>query len=316
MKRLLPILLLFNLIGIDLKPLKLPTRNFLEFFAGDQAVTKGLRLRGFVGDPIDVRLNADHDLLTPCGFLVAIVLICSVCKGGLVWLAPPCSTWVWMSRSSTGRHLDPLGNRDNPNVERQNMLVSRLCYLISLCWHRGVFFVIEQPDSTKMMEHPRLRKLLTKIGGCWDSAKMDMGPFSLEAPKGSLFSGHAPHLPLMDRHLTKTERRRITKNDHMLKTHYSKIKNGKKRIYGGSGLKKTQSYPTTFGCYHADLYAKMVPPADPAGEPPRVIDLSDSDSDDSIPNDDPALADLTNYNPEYFSGPAQLANELRVLFRH
>jgi hypothetical protein len=248
MKRLLPILWLFNLVGIDLKPVKLPTRNFLEFLAGDQAVTKGLRLRGFVGDPIDVRLNADHDLLTPCGFLVAVVLIFSVCKGGLVWLAPPCSTWVWMSRSSmadirhlTGGHLDPLGNRDNPNVERQNMLV----------W-------LAPPCSTWV----------------W--------------------------------------RRRIAKNDHMLKKHYWKIKNGKKRTYGGSGLKKTQSYLPTFGCYHA----KMVPPADPADEPPRLIDLSASDSDDSIPNDDPALADLTKYNPEYFAGPAQLANELRVLFRH
>jgi hypothetical protein len=110
-QRLMPILLLLGLVG---------------FFAGEQSVTKGLRLVGYKGDPVDVRLNSNHDLLTPCGFLVAITMIFSVCKGGLVWIAPPCSTWVWMSRSSTGRSdksHGTLGDPDNLNVQRQNILV-------------------------------------------------------------------------------------------------------------------------------------------------------------------------------------------------
>ncbi len=40
------------------------------------------------------------------GFLAAVATILRVHMNGLVWLAPPCSTWVWMSRHSTGRSED------------------------------------------------------------------------------------------------------------------------------------------------------------------------------------------------------------------
>lgn len=37
------------------------------------------------------------------GFLTAIVTILRLAINGIAWFAPPCSTWVWMSRHSTGR---------------------------------------------------------------------------------------------------------------------------------------------------------------------------------------------------------------------
>ena len=89
-----------------------------------------------------------------------------VAKGGVVWFAPPCSTWVWMSRASTKRseqHMGPAGDESNPNVYRQNCLVGRICYLIALCFHLGINFVIEQPHSSVMFKYARMKKLLGRI---------------------------------------------------------------------------------------------------------------------------------------------------------
>ena len=70
----------------------------------EAAVMAGLMLYGYVGHAVDLRISVDHDMLRPSGFFIAIAFIMSIEIGGVAWFAPPCSTWVWMSRSSTKRH--------------------------------------------------------------------------------------------------------------------------------------------------------------------------------------------------------------------
>ena len=320
-RRLLPIILL---LGLGDGPSK-PTRNFVEFFAGEQSITKGLRLVGYKGDPVDVRLNSSHDLLTPCGFLVAITMIYSVCRGGLVWIAPPCSTWVWMSRSSTGRSdksHGPLGDPDNENVQRQNVLVARMCYLLALCWARGVYFIIEQPSSSVMMKHPRLVKFFKRLGGAIEHIYLELGSFCLDMKKGTTLSGWAPHLCNMAGAMTPLERFWLRDGGHQIQTHTRAVKEGKTRVYGGKDLKATQSYPMPFGCFHAAAYEQHVPvhlidsDDDMDQHEPLIPGLCDSsDSDDDMGEMDPALRDLVNNDSVLFSGRVQLFNELRVKFK-
>jgi hypothetical protein len=322
-RRLMPILLLLGLVGDGPGAISKPTRNFVEFFAGEQSVTKGIRLVGYKGDPVDVRLNSNHDLLTPCGFLVAITMIFSVCKGGLVWIAPPCSTWVWMSRSSTGRSdksHGTLGDPDNLNVQRQNILVARMCYLLALCWARGVHFIIEQPASSVMMKHPRLVKFFKRLGDAIEHIYLELGSFCLDMKKGTTLSGWAPHLSNMAGTMTPLERFWLRDGGHQVETHTRVVKEGKAKVYGGKDLKATQAYPMPFGCFHAAAYEQHVPldSEEPLGrehEPLSPGLCDSSDSDDDMGEMDPALQDLVNNDPELFSGRVQLLNELRVKFK-
>ena len=94
------------------KPLLLadvaPTLSFIEVFAGDRAVTKAMKLFKYNGRSFDGRISMLHNFMSPVGYLALLKSILEVHRFGIVWLAPPCSTWVWISRHSCGRPPAPL----------------------------------------------------------------------------------------------------------------------------------------------------------------------------------------------------------------
>ena len=60
-------------------------------------------------------------------------------ENSLVILAPPCSSWVFMSRSTSGRSIDnPLGDPDRKLVAQGNEIISRPRVYMSVCWNAGV----------------------------------------------------------------------------------------------------------------------------------------------------------------------------------
>ncbi|CAJ1401114.1 unnamed protein product [Effrenium voratum] len=78
---------------------------------------------------------------------------------------PPCSSWVYLSRSSTGRCcLRPKGSNKNKKVRAQNRLVRRLCYALEFAFRRGLFYAVEQPASSLMPEYKPFKKLLRRHG--------------------------------------------------------------------------------------------------------------------------------------------------------
>jgi hypothetical protein len=132
--------------------------SYCELFAGEAAVSRGFAALGCTGCALDVRFSADHDLLSPTGFLTALRAVLRVQQGGLLWAAPPCSTWVWLSRASTGRDKRVEGDAHNDYVQGQNALVCRLVLLLRLCMRRGVYWIVEQPRSTLMFEYAPFKR--------------------------------------------------------------------------------------------------------------------------------------------------------------
>ncbi len=63
--------------------------DFVEVFAGDAAVSQGMRLFGFAGVSLDARYEPDHDVLSRRGFLLLLSLVARLRPGGLLWAAPP-----------------------------------------------------------------------------------------------------------------------------------------------------------------------------------------------------------------------------------
>ena len=132
-----------------------------EFFAGDMAVTTKLQEAGFTCFPFELKLDAVcHDILSDPGFAFAVALVCRVRSGGFVWFGIVCSTWVFMSRSSTGRDLNhPLG-RATSLVTAANVMTSRVLLLFWLAAARGCFVILEQPSTSLMYMHPRFQELI------------------------------------------------------------------------------------------------------------------------------------------------------------
>jgi hypothetical protein len=82
-----------------------PLVDAVEFFAGDAAVTRGLRELGFAAVPFELKMHAGLNMLTAEGFALAITLCCRIRPGGFCLLAPVCSAlttrWGRMSCLAT-----------------------------------------------------------------------------------------------------------------------------------------------------------------------------------------------------------------------
>lgn len=266
------------------------------------------------GLSFDARYDAMHDFLTPCGFLAVLAAVLRLHLCAVLWLAPPCSTWVWMSRSSTKRHLDTLarfetlsrahlircpiqspavasrlrfqtapclilpriavvtfrnrsevarralvmsgvqisrllhnsnlsnppslmrasqtiiemavvarllmmrrqlqlrhrackdvmGDPSNEYTQAQNALVARLCHLIKLIIARGCYWILEQPTSSVMTEHPLMADILAQDGVY--TVRVELGCYNLECPKPIFLFGNAPYLPGLQRQMSSLEK--------------------------------------------------------------------------------------------------------------
>ena len=176
--------------------------DFLEIFAGDGAVSAGLRAHGYTGWSLDVRYNEGHDLLLPEGFGLLLQGVMRLRPGGLLWAAPPCSTWVFVSSGSTGRNAHPEGNPESFYVRSQNALVCRLLLCTALARSRGVCFIWEQPANSTMLS--RYQPVLEFANAAPDimQVQLEMGCYGLAAPKDTTLWGNAPYLPLLRRRLT------------------------------------------------------------------------------------------------------------------
>jgi hypothetical protein len=234
--------------------------SFVELFAGDESVSKGLRLLEYWGKSYDLRKNPDHDFLSPQGYLACMLSVLRCHRGAVCWSAPPCSTWVWLSRHSTGRSPQNIyGNLRSHYIRSQNALVTRLSLLLQLCNLRGVFYIIEQPHSTIMWDHPDLKRVLEDARHPVFRVDMDLGAWSLDNQKPTTLVGTAPWLPQLGRRMSQSERLALKMNDARVETAVKyQDKKGIKRCHGSAALKSTQSYSMNFGAAHALAFHKFV----------------------------------------------------------
>ena len=105
--------------------------DFLEVFAGVGAIANGFVSNGFVGTTFDIDNGPSQDINSDVGFLFALALCLRIRDRGLCWLAPLCSSWVWVATGSTHRSLaHPGGLLPSASVTYGNKMVSRCVLLI------------------------------------------------------------------------------------------------------------------------------------------------------------------------------------------
>jgi len=132
----------------------------VELFSGAGALNHAFQDLGMTSDKLDVELNPLHDMNKTPGILHALKLCLRLKVGGILWCGVPCSTWVFMSRGSTGRSAGaPLGRETSPAVVAANILASRVVVCILVAVARGAMWCVEQPSSSLLERHPRFRLL-------------------------------------------------------------------------------------------------------------------------------------------------------------
>ena len=132
---------------------------------------------------------------------------------GLLFAAPVCSTWVFMSRGSTGRDLALAGHwKSSRSVMAANAMAARVASLCHFAASAGSHFVVEQPATTVMYSYKpcmALRSLYRShmavgsvlgAGRLWPypPATLVLGPFPecvMEASSPKILGARSPKTP-------------------------------------------------------------------------------------------------------------------------
>ena len=113
-------------------------------------------LRHFSTLTYDIKDSIAQNILSDEGFEFLLKYIHRVRRTGIVVLAPVCSSFCWLFRSTSGRSIiEPLGNDGVPSVSDGNIMVSRVCLLLHWILSKGSVFVLEQPLGSILPQHPR-----------------------------------------------------------------------------------------------------------------------------------------------------------------
>ena len=153
----------------------------VELFAGDQAISRAMRMEHLAAS-FDKRYAINQDLATEPGFALALALILKILNHGMLWAAPVCSSWVWVSRSRTQRSVTaPAGNIKHLSVRTANRMVDLTCLLIIIAFARGCEVYLEQPCSSVMAHYEPTRALFAWC--CMHKLPTSLGNFGAESTK-------------------------------------------------------------------------------------------------------------------------------------
>ncbi len=178
----------------------MPALDAISFFDGTGSMSSALRachLRTASYDILNDTTNVHNlqDIATEAGLQVALVNCARLRAGGLAWMAPPCSNWVWVSASKHRRSIaQPLGDDwCNSKTFHHNQIIRAVSIVARACSSWRVHWVIENPLSSCMFQFPELKAVILSSNA--KEASMRLSTFGSESAKPVRLVGTAPWLP-------------------------------------------------------------------------------------------------------------------------
>ena len=213
--------------------------DVLEIFSGHGNLhgacqAAGLDAVGF--DHVNGTAECLHHLK---GLTTAVHRILEVKPHGLVWFAPPCSCWTFLSSDNHKRCQDNqyAGDASNIDVRLANSLAHIVAALMRLCASLGLAVVIEQPSDSCLFSFGCLKKSLAVINACSIQTYLSAFSSAMPIPKPLVLKGTCRWLGILFRNKPSRsfEPGRV----------YAKTPDGK--VCGLAELRATQQYPWAFG---------------------------------------------------------------------
>lgn len=152
--------------------------HFVELWCGKGNLTLEMLRGGFRGVGFDIDHSQGHNCLNLEGLKLWLDALMSLMQHGLLWMGPPCSSFVILCLAQSLRYPenDFWGDTSRTFVQTGNahMQVASLCFLIGSVI--GVMVCLEQPDNSSMTKCVPLSSVLTFVKAC--RFKTYLGSFS------------------------------------------------------------------------------------------------------------------------------------------
>jgi hypothetical protein len=230
----------------------------VDLFAGWAGIAYVFVALGFRARAFDRNKCSDQDFCTKAGYAVAIFFVLRLKEGGLLTAGPQCSTWIFIALGHTKRNVNIEGDTTRADVREGNLANARLAVLIKICVSRGVFWLVEQPSTSKFFEFNDMAEVLQNTPyrriGTW------MGHWGSEMPKCSILVGD---VPANFEALAKPK-------PQNLKGGWGTEKTGK-WVSGNANLPKSAAYPQAFVDELGELFASST------SIQPETLEDKDSD---------------------------------------
>jgi hypothetical protein len=214
----------------------------LEIFAGSSELTKALAAHGFAVEAVDAMHDgrAESNILSFRGLMNCVQLLMRVRSGGLLWMAPPCASWIFISSSwhQRGPENGYRGNRRWRDVREATAIAVILSAFVMLAAVRNVFFVIEQPASSVLFNYLPLRLALQRVTAGSISTHLKSFAHHFPICKPLRLASTCPWVP----HLARRKPPGISEVDQEI---YTRSALGQ-AITGGPLLSSTAAYPPEF----------------------------------------------------------------------
>ncbi len=166
-----------------------------------------------------------------------------------MWLAPPCSSWIWLSRKTTKRCAENVeGDTTVASVAEANDMARLLADVCRSCHALRVHYVIEQPQTSLLFIHPALATALQETRA--ERVAVNLGQCGASSQKPLALWGTAPWL---QRLAGVVRRRSMVSHPRRLTERRGAHVNGKKSDLGASA-----AYPRVFCCIVARLHASSI----------------------------------------------------------
>ena len=252
----------------------------VEWYSGVGEVHAAMQWRFFASLPYDVIHDDNYqDMTTAWGFITALEWARRMTFFGFSPFGTVCSSWVWVCRSTTGRSDgNVLGDNNVHSVKQGNLMVARMMFLYMILAAKKVAFVLEQPSSSMMANHPKVAQRGLHSIHTW------MACFGAPTAKPSrLYSNEPIVIDKMKRSMTKSIKENCSsKGVTTVKKGVGVLSN---QVTGGKLLKETQCYTREYAEALTESYmswrdGKPVVPDDENSDSEVDIDGLDADWDD------------------------------------
>ena len=150
--------------------------DVVEIFAGVASIAGAAKEAGYRAMAFDksrvpgltdsLSSEVSEDVSCEHGFLHAVSLVMRLRVGGLLWIAPVCSSWVWLNVSMTKRSADNCykGDTKYKPVQEGNHIAILCAFLLELAFARKLQAVLENPPVSYIWKFPPLASCLERLG--------------------------------------------------------------------------------------------------------------------------------------------------------
>ncbi|CAE7333576.1 unnamed protein product [Symbiodinium sp. CCMP2456] len=191
--------------------------GIIDLFGASAQMSKIWRKAGWEAFAFDIKSNPDHDMTSAKGFWTLCAAAKKLKKKGLIFGGPPCSLYVWISKSIHKRSQENkfVGDTSRLKVRMSNRIVANMVvFLEELAAVKEFFSITEQPSSSEMFKMRNTSAMVKKLK--MESVWTWMGLFGHELPKATVLTGNLPSLPSLKRKMTSEWRKETSVFKHVL----------------------------------------------------------------------------------------------------